>query len=103
MKDTPYEELLIVIDNMIKLTRAGLLRWEKVLHRDGQYRAIGVNPQLIVVCLVSECGIKIRDNYSRVYADDLTVLCREIVKQVRQEEMKMIEVVELLRSTLPSL
>jgi len=103
MSDTPYEELIVAIGRVTKLTHEGILRWEKVVDCDGQYRAIGIKPQLVVMGLISECGIKIGDDYFRVHCEYLTDLCREIVKQVGQEETVMIKVVETLDAVLPSL
>ena len=101
MSNTAYEQLLTQIDNMTRLTRAGLLQWEKVINQDSQYRAIGVKPQLIAVCFLTGCGIKIGDDYSRVHCEDLEDLCREILKQVGKEETVMNKVVKSLDAVLP--
>ena len=95
-----YEKLLIEIDLMTKLTRAGVLRWEKVLHRDCTYKVIGKSPRIAVICVQDECGIEIGERYSRVNCDDLTALCGAIIQQIRRQKEEASGVAELLHTTL---
>ena len=95
-----YEKLLIEIDMMTKLTRAGALQWEKVLHRASQYQVIGKSPRIAVICVQSECGIEIGERYSRMNCDDLTGLCGAIIQQIQRQKEDASDVAELLHATL---
>ena len=100
MSDTPYEKLLIKIDKMTTLTRAGVLQWEKVLHRDCIYKVIGMSPRIAITCLQSECSIEAGTNYCRVRSDDLATLHGAIAQQIRWREEEVSNVVKLLHVVL---
>jgi len=103
MSNTIYDELLIKIDKMTTLTRAGVLQWEKVLHRDCKYQVVGMSPRIAIICIQSECGIEIGERYYRMNCDDLTILRGAVMQQIRQQKDDLFEMVKLLDAVLPSL
>jgi len=95
-------ELNIEIARITELTKAGMLRWEKIPGHYCTYQTINeAYPRLEVSCCVPKCYVDVSGKRVDVSCEDMVVLCAEIVKQVRRKEAAMKEVLSLIRTINP--
>ena len=95
-------ELNIEIARIAELTKTGTLRWEKIPGRYCVYQTLNdAYPRLEVSCCVPKCYVEVSEKRIDVSCEDMVLLCAEIVKQVRQKEAAIKEVLSLIRTISP--